>query len=59
MSWTYWGIVSGLAALVVMLIACLRLLSSNGDEDRQGAKPGAGGSVDMHPEPPTIHRRAA
>lgn len=59
MSWTYWGIVIGLAALVVMLIACIRLLSSNGNEDRQGLRQGAGGSNDIHPEPSIITRRAA
>lgn len=59
MSWTYWGIVSGLAALVIMLIACIRLLSSNGNEDQQGSSQDSGGSVDMNPQSPTIHRRAA
>ena len=59
MSWAYWGIVIGLSAMVVMLIACIRLLSFDGSEDRQGLRHGAGGSVDMNPDSPTIHRRAA
>ena|GEM_PF-5090506 len=59
MSWAYWGIVIGLAAMIVMLIACIRLLSFDGNKDRQGSGPGAGGSGDRHPETPTIHKRAA
>ena len=59
MSWGYWGIVISLGTLIVMLIACLRLLSSNRKEDRQGMMDGAGGSGDIHSEPPTISRRAA
>ena len=57
MSWGYWGIVISIGTLIVMLIACLRLLSSN--EDRQGVMDGVGGSGDRHSEPPTISRRAA
>jgi hypothetical protein len=59
MSWPYWGIVIGLAVLVVMLIACIRMLSSNGNEDRQGSGQVAGGSGDKNPEPSIIDRRAA
>ncbi len=59
MSYTYWGIVIGIAALVVMLVACMRMLSSNGNEERQDLGQGGGGSVDRNPEPPTIHKRAA
>lgn len=59
MSWGYWGIVIGLAGMIVMLIACIRLLSFDGHEDRQGSGQGTGGSVDIQPEPPTIHKRAA
>lgn len=59
MSWGYWGIVISLGALIVMLIACMRLLASNGNEDRQKSSLGGGGSVDMHPQQPTISRRAA
>lgn len=59
MSWTYWGIVIGLAALVVMMITCIRLLASNGNEDREESKQGAGGSDDIHPDPSIITRRAA
>lgn len=55
MSWTYWGIVISLVALVVMLIACIRLLSSNGNKDRQEPRHNTGRSVDT----PTINRRAA
>jgi hypothetical protein len=58
MSWTYWGIIIGLAALVVMLLACMRMLSSNGNEDRQESKHDAGGSGDVNPEPPIIKRAA-
>lgn len=59
MSWAYWGIVIGLAALVTMLIMCVRLLAPNSTADRQESEDGIGGSVDMNPEPPTIHRLAA
>ena len=59
MSYTYWGIVIGLAALVVMLVTCIRMLSSHRNEVRQESGQGVGGSVDMNPEPPTIHKRAA
>ena len=59
MSWGYWGIVISIGALVVMLIACMRLLASNDKENRQESRHGGGGSVDMHPQPPTISRRAA
>jgi hypothetical protein len=59
MSWPYWGIVIGLTAMVIMLIACIRLLSFDDTEERQKSPQGAGGSGDMNPEPPIIHRRAA
>ena len=59
MSWGYWGIVISLGALIVMLLACMRLLASNDKENRQESRQGAGGSVDMTPQPPTISRRAA
>ena len=59
MSWGYWGIVIGLSAMIVMLIACMRLLSLDSNEHREELRQGAGGSVDMTPEPPIIHKRAA
>ncbi|HMS84752.1 MAG TPA: hypothetical protein PKD12_13960 [Nitrospira sp.] len=60
MSWTYWGIVIGLSALIVMLIACIRLLSfDRNEENRQRLKQEIGGSVDKNSEPPTVHRRVA
>ncbi len=59
MSWPYWAIVIGLTAMVIMVIACLRLLSFDNPKERQRSKQGAGGSSDMKPEPPIIHRRAA
>jgi hypothetical protein len=59
MSWAYWGIVIGLSAMIVMLIACIRLLSFDGNEDRQESTHDASGSSDMTPEPPTIHKKAA
>ena len=59
MSLTYWGIVIGIAAMVIMLIACVRMLASDGHEDQQKSVQGAGGPGDMNPAPPTIHRRAA
>jgi len=59
MSWPYWGIVIGLTAMVIMLIACIRLLSLDDTEEQEGLRQGAGRSGDIHPEPPTIHRRAA
>ncbi|OQW37585.1 MAG: hypothetical protein A4E19_12965 [Nitrospira sp. SG-bin1] len=59
MSWAYWGIVIGLVAMIVMLIACIRLLSSDDNEAQRSSEQGAGGSVDMNQEPPMIHRRAA
>jgi hypothetical protein len=59
MSWPYWGIVIGLTVMVIMLIACIRLLSLDDTEKRQRSRQAAGGSPDIHPKPPTIHRRAA
>lgn len=59
MSWPYWGIVIGLTAMVIMLIACIRLLSLDDAEERPKSGQGAGGSGDINPEPPTISRRAA
>ena len=59
MSWGYWGIVIGLGALILMVVACMRLLASKGTEARQELDHEASGSMDMHPDPPTIHRRAA
>jgi hypothetical protein len=59
MSYTYWGIVIGLTAMVIMLIACIRMLSFDETEDRERTRQGAGGSSDIKPEPPIIHRRAA
>lgn len=59
MSWAYWGIVIGLAAAVVMLMACTRMLSANGNESQQGSRQSADGSSDTHPEAPIITRRAA
>jgi hypothetical protein len=60
MSWGYWGIVISLGTLIVMLLACMRLLASNDKENQQESRQGAGGSVDMTPQqPPTISRRAA
>lgn len=59
MSWPYWGIVIGLTAMVIMLIMCIRLLSLDDTEERQKSRQSAGGSDDIHPEPPTIHKRAA
>lgn len=58
MSWAYWGIVIGLSAMVVMMIACIRILSFDGNEDRQSSGQTAGGMVDRNPDQPT-HRRAA
>lgn len=58
MSWTYWGIVIGLATLVVMLIACIRMLSSNGNEDQQKSRHSVGEPDNMN-RPSTINRRAA
>lgn len=45
--------------MIVMLIACIRLLSFDRNEDLPASGKEAGGSVDRHPEQPTIHKRAA
>ncbi len=59
MSWAYWGIVIGLTAMVIMLIACIRLLSFDHNEDVPSLGKAGGGSLDRNPDPTTIHRRAA
>jgi hypothetical protein len=59
MSYTYWGIVISLGALILMLVVCIRMLSSNRNEARQESGQGVSGSVDMSAEPPIIHKRAA
>lgn len=45
--------------MIVMLIACIRLLSFDGNDDRQRLRQDSSGSGDIHPEPPPLHRRAA
>jgi hypothetical protein len=60
MSWPYWGIVIGLTAMVIMLIACIRLLSfDHNEEERQGLRQDTGGSGNRAPKPSAISRRAA
>jgi hypothetical protein len=59
MSWGYWGIVIGLTAMVIMLIACIHLLSFDATKEPQSSEQGTGGSGDMNPEPPIIHKQAA
>ncbi len=59
MSWGYWGIVIGLTAMVIMSIACIRLLSLDDNKEGQKSRLNAGGSSDRTPEPSAISRRAA
>ncbi len=59
MSWGYWGIVIGLSAMVVMLIACIRLLSFDRNEDVPSLEKAGDGLVERNPDPPIIRRRAA
>ncbi|MBK9949003.1 MAG: hypothetical protein IPP12_17685 [Nitrospira sp.] len=46
MSWGYWGIVTGLAAMVIMLIGCIRLLSLDDQGEEQTSRLNAGESGD-------------
>jgi hypothetical protein len=59
MSWAYWGIVIGLAALVAMLVVCVDFLSPDRGKDRQGSSDGSSGSVDMNTESSHLSKRAA
>ncbi len=59
MSWGYWGIVIGLTAMVIMSIACIRLLSLDDNKEGQKSRLNAGASSDRTPEPSAISRRAA
>ena len=59
MSWGYWGIVIGLTAMAIMVIACIRLLSLDGDKEGQKSRLNAGRSGDGTLEPSAISRRAA
>jgi hypothetical protein len=59
MSWPYWESVIGLTTIVIMLIACIRLLSFDNTEEQQGSRHDADGSGDKTPAPSTINWRAA
>lgn len=43
MSLGYWAIVTGIAAMVMMLMVCMGFLYSDGIQDRQGSGPGSSG----------------
>jgi hypothetical protein len=59
MSWAYWGIVTGLLALVVMLVVCMDILSANSIKNRE-TPPKAGGRLgDGQTQPSDSNRRAA
>ena len=59
MSWGYWGIVAGLAAMVATFFICIELLYSN----TKGSPPAPSGRIDEPREAVTQattgHRRAA
>jgi hypothetical protein len=59
MSLEYWGIVIGLATLVVMLLACMTMLNPKGGRDQKGTKQSTGRSVDVPIPPSVTSRRAA
>jgi hypothetical protein len=58
-SWVYWGIVTGLVALVAMLFVCVDVTYSNAKEGRHASAGAAGGPIDANKDPSTASRRAA
>ena len=61
MSWPYWGIVIGLTAMVIMLIACIRLLSFDDPKERQRSRQGGpqrGESCLLYPAPHRLCEQA-
>jgi hypothetical protein len=59
MSWAYWGIVTGLLALVVMLVVCMDILSANSIKNRETPTKAGGGLGDSQTQPSETKRRAA
>ena len=59
MSWGYWGIVTGLVLLVVMLFVCVDLVSSNAKGLRQTGGRAAGKPVEASKRASTTSWQAA
>lgn len=59
MSWGYWAIVTGVAAMVVMLMVCMDFLYSDGTQDQQGLGPGSNRSGEVNETPARLSMRAA
>jgi hypothetical protein len=59
MSWAYWGIVTGLLALVVMLLVCMDVLSSKSITNRSTATQAGGEAGAGRTQPSTTNQRAA
>jgi len=59
MSWVYWGIVSGVAALVALLFVCLDLVSAGGKPSREESRRVTGKPVDVGKPSSATGRRAA
>jgi hypothetical protein len=59
MSWAYWGIVTGLLALMVTLVVYMDILSANSIKNRGTSTKAGGGLGNGQTQPPETNRRAA
>jgi hypothetical protein len=59
MSWAYWGIVTGLAALVAMVLVCIDMAYSDANESDRTATQTAGGPADVNKQVSVAGRHAA
>lgn len=59
MSWVYWGIVTGLFILVVMLLVCMDILSSKSIRSREASTQAGARSGDGQTRPSVPSQHAA
>jgi hypothetical protein len=59
MSLAYWGIVTGLLVLVVMLLVCMDLLASKSIKSRETSTQADGKSRDVQARPSATSQHAA
>ncbi len=59
MSWVYWGIVTGLVALVAMVLVCLDMVYSDANESDRAPTRTAGGPADVKKQMSVGSRHAA
>ncbi len=59
MSWAYWGIITGLLTLVVLLLVCMDILSTKSITSRSTATQAGGEASAGRTQPTTTNQRAA